>query len=316
VKLRNRLGRLTWVWLPLVGLVLVGLVLEVWFEPGVPTFALRLQAGLGALLLMLGGLLGGLALSGWAVAWAWRRTTRLAVVRERDAQASVHRRFIRRLDHELKNPLTAITLALANLAEASPDGSAGSLHNIGRQVDRLSGLANDLRKLADLEARDIERARVDLAELVEEAVALARAGPRAEQRQIVVSVQRVPWAPPPVVGDRDLLLLALYNLLDNALKFSRPGGTVEIRARDDGQIAIIEVADTGSGIGGDDLPHVTEELYRGKTSQGVEGSGLGLALVDRVARLHHGTLVIASRPDQGTVVALRLPALLARGPGR
>jgi two-component system, OmpR family, sensor kinase len=316
VKLPNRLGRLTWVWLPVVGLILVGLVLEAWFESGVPTFAVRVQAGLGALLLMLGVLLGGLGLGGWAVAWTWRRATRLAVVRERDTQASVHRRFIRRLDHELKNPLTAITLALANLAEAAPDGSAGSLHNIGRQVDRLSGLANDLRKLADLEARDIERARVDLAEVVEEAVALARAGPRAEQREVVASVQRVPWAPPPVLGDRDLLVLALYNLLDNALKFSRPGGTVEIRARDDGQIAVIEVADTGSGIRDDDLPHVTEELYRGQTSHAVEGSGLGLALVDRVARVHGGTLVIASRPDQGTVVALRIPGLQTRGAAR
>ena len=312
MKLPHRLGWLTWVWLPVAGLVLV---LEVWFDGVVPTFALRFQAGLGALLLMVGVLLAGLALSGWTVAWAWRRAMRGAVVREHDAQADVHRRFIRRLDHELKNPLTAITLALANLAEAAPDGSTSSLRNIGRQVDRLSGLANDLRKLADLEARDIERARVDLAELVEEAVALARAGPRAAQRQVVASVQRVPWAPPPVLGDRDLLLLALYNLLDNALKFSRPGGTVEIRARDDGQIAVIEVADTGAGIGDGDLPHVTEELYRGQTAHGVEGSGLGLALVDRVARLHHGTLVIASRPDQGTLVALRLPALQARGAG-
>jgi two-component system OmpR family sensor kinase len=303
-------------WLPAVGLVLVGLAVELGFEGLAPKFALRVQAGLGALILGLGVLIGVSGLSAWTIVSMWRQATYRAVRREREAQANVHRRFIRRLDHELKNPLTAITVGLTNLAETAPNGAVGSLQNVRRQADRLSSLASDLRKLAGLESREMERARVDLEELVDEAVAIARAMPGAELHQVLASVQRVPWSPPPVLGDRDLLLLALYNLIDNALKFSRPGGAVEVRLRDDGQIAIIEVADTGFGIGGDDLPHVTEELYRGQTPQAVDGSGLGLALVDRVARLHDGALVIASRPEQGTVAALRLPALQSRNTGR
>ena len=99
----------------------------------------------------------------------------------------------------------------------------------------------------------------------------------------------------------------MYNLLDNALKFSPPDAAVEVRAREDGTGTTIEVADTGPGIAEEDLPHVREELFRGQGAQGVEGSGLGLALVERVAALHGGELLIRSRAGQGTVAALHLP---------
>jgi two-component system OmpR family sensor kinase len=148
---------------------------------------------------------------------------------------------------------------------------------------------------------------VDLTEIVEEAVELVRATPGREERAVTVQVQQVPWRPSPVRGDRDLLLLALYNTLDNALKFSQPDAAVEVRALEDGTQAIIEVADTGCGIGGDDLPHVTEELYRGRDAGRTEGSGLGLALVERVVALHGGEMTIRSREGEGTVVRLRLP---------
>jgi two-component system OmpR family sensor kinase len=110
-----------------------------------------------------------------------------------------------------------------------------------------------------------------------------------------------------VRGDRDLLLLALYNALDNALKFSPAEAAIEVRAREDGESAIVEVADTGGGIAADDLAHVTEELYRGGNAQGIEGSGLGLALIERIVALHRGELAVRSRAGEGTVLALRLP---------
>jgi two-component system OmpR family sensor kinase len=110
-----------------------------------------------------------------------------------------------------------------------------------------------------------------------------------------------------VRGDRDLLLLALYNTLDNALKFSRPDAAVEVRALEDGTRVTIDVADTGCGIAGEDLPHVTEELYRGRDAERTEGSGLGLALVERIVTLHGGEMAVRSRQGEGTVVTLCLP---------
>jgi two-component system OmpR family sensor kinase len=104
-----------------------------------------------------------------------------------------------------------------------------------------------------------------------------------------------------------LLLLALHNLIDNALKFTRPGDTIEVRASEDGSAVVIEVADTGPGIPEAELPHVWEELYRGERARGVPGSGLGLALVRAIIDQHRGRIVMRSLVNQGTVITLWLP---------
>lgn len=268
-------------------------------------FVFRLLIGADLFALGAGLLVSALALLLWA-AWQWHRRHLRVVAKEfRIAQAQARQRFVHRLNHELKNPLTAIRAGLVNVAER--EGSDTSLASVQRQVDRLSRLVSQLQKLAELERREIEQETVEVAEIVGEAVELACAAPGREGRSVTVQVQRVPWRPSPVRGDRDLLLLAVYNALDNALKFSPPQATIEVRAGEDGTRATIEVADTGRGIAPEDLAHVTEELYRGRDAQGIEGSGLGLALVERIVALHGGELAVRSRPGEGTVVTLRLP---------
>ena len=269
---------------------------------------IRLRADLGTWLALLGGLLTLLALTGivvWAV--AGHRLDR-ALAEARQAQAEAHRRFLRRLDHELKNPLTAIRVGLANLA-GTPLGEARArtLAGVEAQVSRLSKLAADLRKLAELETQPLERTAVDLNELLSEVVALVRQRSEGEERGIALLLPHAPWPLPQVPGDRDLLFLALYNLLVNALKFTRPGDTIEVRAIEDGQGVTVEVADTGPGIPEDELPHVFEELYRGQGAQGTEGSGLGLALVRAVVERHGGRVTVRSREREGTVFTLHLP---------
>jgi two-component system OmpR family sensor kinase len=120
-------------------------------------------------------------------------------------------------------------------------------------------------------------------------------------------VSQVPWQLPAVAGDRDLLALAFYNLMDNALKFTGPRDPVEVRALEDGHFLIVEVADSGAGIAEEDLPLIFDELYRGSNARGVDGSGLGLALVQRIVARHKGDVSIRSRPGQGTVFTVRLP---------
>lgn len=222
--------------------------------------------------------------------------------------AEERRRFLQRLDHELKNPLTAIRAGVVNIVEApTNDARRDAAQSVETQAMRLSRLSADLRKLAELETRPLEFSRVDVAALLQELVTLAHDNPEIEQRHLTLTLPQAPWPLPEVMGDPDLLFLAVHNLLDNAIKFTRPGNTVEVRAAEDGASVVIEVADTGPGIPEEELPLVWEELYRGQSARGISGSGLGLALVKAIAERHKGQVSIRSRSGQGTVFTLRLP---------
>ena len=267
---------------------------------------LYLRADGGTLLLLVG--LAGSAV--WAAGLILRSFTRrgfaLSLQRFQREQAEAHLRFIRRLDHELKNPLTAIRAGLANLNEP---GNGAALTSVRTQVDRLARLTADLRKLADLETQPVEQEPVDVGELLAEIMELAQEKRLSATCPIRLHLPHVPWPLPPVAGDRDLLFLAIHNLLDNACKFCGLDDTIEIRAFEDGPSVTVEVADTGPGVNPDELPHLGEELYRGSAARSTEGSGLGLALVQAIVRRHGGTVTIRSRLGQGTLVALRLPAM-------
>ncbi len=248
-----------------------------------------------------------------AVMWvfftiAWDRKLQLSVEQVKNEAAADKRRFLRRLDHELKNPLTAIRAGLANLAETHlEDGQLQALSSVEAQTLRLSQLSSDLRKLAELETRPLERTAVNIVDMLQEAYSLALDQPNAAYRDIKLNIPQVPWPLPAIQGDRDLLFLAVHNLLDNAIKFTQPGNTVELRSYEDGSSLVIEVADTGLGIPEDELGHIGEELYRGKGARGIPGNGLGLALVHSIVNRHGGKVNLRSRQGKGTVVTLRLP---------
>lgn len=273
-----------------------------------PVFRLQVRADLGTWIL-----LGGVALflvlllviAGLEGAHHLRRQVLASAQRE---YALSRHRFIHRLEHEMKNPLTTIRAQLAYLSERAGESSLDQvLVDIRTQIERMNRLLGQLRKLAELEEQDIERVPVDLALLLREVVEAGQTHPNYKTRQVHLLLPRIPWPLPPVNGDRDLLWLAFFNLLDNALKFTRPGDTIEIRAFEDGRSVVVEVADTGPGIPEEDLPYVFEELYRGANARGQEGSGLGLALVRAIVKRHGGRVQVRSRPDKGTVFTIRLP---------
>jgi two-component system OmpR family sensor kinase len=287
-----------------------GLVIAVLLY-SLPTFTnpiLHARVDLGVLVVLVGvGL--SLLIAGGLALWAWSvRRCRTQMANLRTEAAAERRRFLQRLDHELKNPLTAIRAGLANTANGSTEAARHeALTSVEAQVLRLSQLTADLRKLAELETRKLECTTIEVAELLGEAVALAEEQPEAAGRQLVLTLPQAPWPVPEVLGDWDLLFLAIYNLLDNALKFTRPGDTVEVRAFDDRAFVVVEVADTGPGIPEEELPRVWEELYRGQGARGVPGSGLGLALTRTILERHGGQVQLRSRAGQGTVVTMRLP---------
>jgi two-component system OmpR family sensor kinase len=236
-----------------------------------------------------------------------------AAVRQARAEAAQDRlRYLMRLDHELKNPLTAIRAGLANIEQAgamtaATNGTSAALASVSAQADRITRLVSDLRKLADLESYEIEAAPVDLTALLREVAEAVGEIPAARDRIIRLSVPQAPWPLPLVEGDRDLLFIAMQNLMANAVKFSAPGDTVEVRASEDGNALLLEVADTGAGIPADEIGQVWHELARGRAARSLPGTGIGLALVRVIAIRHGGRVAIRSRDGQGTVVSIRLP---------
>ena len=240
-----------------------------------------------------------------------RQTQILLTESQREAERS-RRSFLRRLDHEIKNPLTGLRAALVNLQETQTTAERQhATENAGRAVERLTRLLTDLRKLSDLGERPIERSIVDIPDLLQDAVEAAQVLPAYDGREVSLLIPKVPSPFPVVTGDRDLLVLAVYNLIENALKFTSPDDSVEVRAAEDGRNILIEVADSGVGVPPEDAPKIFEELFRASNARGTEGSGLGLALVHRIVSLHDGKISVRSSQEnpRGTVFTMRLPVM-------
>jgi two-component system, OmpR family, sensor kinase len=296
--------------------LLIGTALGVVMQVTEPETRLYAMASAGLLAGMV-GLLGTVVLAAVAVIRQRDAASAEAALRDTAAAAAADRlRFLMRLDHELKNPLTAIRAGLANVEQAGAMATAGTsagtaLASVSAQANRIARLLVDLRKLADLETQEIETAPVDLPSLLHEVEEAIGAIPSASERVIRVSVPQAPWPLPLIEGDRDLLFIALQNLVDNAVKFSVPGDTIEVRASEDGSWLLLEVADTGTGIPEDEIGEVWHELARGRAARSLPGTGIGLALVRVVVIRHGGQVAIRSRDGLGTVVSIRLPV-----PGR
>lgn len=319
--LRRRWRRILYITLPfLVGLmcsVLAGLLMPdvlpilTSVDFGTAAFVVGLTIRNSAVVAFFFGLLVTAVLLG-IYYWDKRRTAQAQTLYADYLQDANQKRrnFLRRLDHEIKNPLTGLRAALVNLQEAKQaDEHTRAVGNANRAVERLTRLLTDLRKLSDLEERTIEKFPVDVPDLLEDVVTAVRILPVCKGREINILIPKVPSPFPTITGDRDLLVLAVYNLVENALKFTSEEDSIEVRALEDGRTIVIEVADSGPGIPLEDLSKIFEELYRGSNARGTEGSGLGLALVNRIVTLHRGGVGVRSSQNEprGTVFTIRLP---------
>ena len=307
--------------LPFVMGILLGILAQIILRPELP---ILLHTELGIAAFVIGGVIRSWGifafLVGFAVTsfllflyyWDLRSVRQANTMIAQSVRETEHARrsFLRRLDHEIKNPLTGLRAALVNMQETQrAEERQHAVENAGRAVTRLTRLLADLRKLSDLGERPIEQARVDVPDLLQDAVDAAHVLPAYDGREVSLLIPKVPSPFPTTTGDRDLLVLAVYNLIENALKFTGPDDSVEVRALEDGQSIVIEVADSGVGIPSEDLPNIFEELYRGTNARSTEGSGLGLALVNRIVALHNGRIYVRSSQvePRGTVFTMRLP---------
>lgn len=243
---------------------------------------------------------------GWWLCPLPRLTLLVLIDRSRQARLErASRAFLGTLSHELRTPLTAI---LAHMAVVRDEDVAApvrqnSLAVIQQEAERLARLVQDLLQLGRLEMSDgVERRPLDLTLVAEAAVAEVIVA--AEKRSIALSLEaETPL--PRVLGDADNLQRAFLNLLDNSVKYSRPGDQVVVRLAPGPEGVRVTIADTGPGIPPEHLPHVTERLYRGRTD--VAGSGLGLSAVSEILRQHEATLHVANRETGGVRVDFTLP---------
>lgn len=294
-------------WMPILAPAVLALVIAILFNQSDlpnPTLFLRIQV---SVLIFFFGVALTLIATVVLLLSDWIERRHIATL----LQASEERRhFLRRLDHELKNPLTAILAGLANLSSSeTPDQRDVAMKSVETQMRRLRNLVSDLRKLADLERRNIEFNPIDMNPILVEAYEYIADKEAAQSRNFSISIPQAPWPLPYVSGDRDLLFLVVHNLLDNALKFTQPGDTIELRAYEAGSHLTVEVADTGLGIRESERAYIWDELYRGEDARGIPGSGLGLALVKSIIQRHNGSVDVRSRSGQGTVFSFSLPIL-------
>jgi two-component system phosphate regulon sensor histidine kinase PhoR len=229
--------------------------------------------------------------------------------------ADMRRDFVANVSHELKTPLSAIRAYAETLRDGAleePNTARRFTDRILWQCRRLQALLADLLTLSRLESVPLaaERELVDLRQLARRTVELLSA--MAQERQVTVTLEESEPVPP-LPGDADGLERLIVNLLDNAIKYNRPGGEVTVRLARTNDQAIVEVTDTGIGIPPESLSRIFERFYRVDKGRSREegGTGLGLAIVKHVAQAHGGQVEVESKGGRGSTFRVRLPLAAA-----
>lgn len=219
--------------------------------------------------------------------------------------------FVSNVSHELRTPLTCIggyAETLLDGAKDDPELCARWLQIICDESRRLERLIQDLLDLSMLEARHIQmRFRsVDLRKMMLDTAAVLH--PHATKSQVNVSVE-APHDLPPVTADEDRIRQVLLNLIDNAIKYSRPQDRVCIKASASNGMVTVAVTDTGLGIPPADVPRIFERFYRVEKGRAAQrtGRGLGLAIAKLFVEAHGGTISVKSQLDKGSSFRFTLP---------
>jgi heavy metal sensor kinase len=230
------------------------------------------------------------------------------------------RRFVADASHELRTPVTVIrsTTDVALAQTLTPEEYIAVLHDVNAESERLGELINDLLALARADEGqmqlDYEPVRLDLLAFDVAATMESLAIERG------INLQMGTLEPATVLGDMARLIQVMMSLVDNALTYTNPGGTVTLNVEVSEATAQVVISDTGIGIAPEDLAHIFERFYRADParSRAAGGSGLGLAIVDWVVRAHSGSIIVESQLGRGSAFTVTLslaPSTLVCTPG-
>ena len=237
-----------------------------------------------------------------ALAWAIRRERRLSELKSE---------FISNVSHELKTPLSIISIFGEMLAEGktkSPEQAHEYAEIIWRESVRLSRLIDNVLDFAKIESGRgaYEFAETDLADVVARALELS--GRRVQSANMQLSDDIEPDLPP-VQLDANAFTLAVLNLVDNAIKYAADGKKIEVSLKREGDHVVLAVRDWGPGIDPEEHERIFERFYRSKDVRlkPIRGSGIGLALVQHIARAHGGEATVSSELGKGSTFRISLP---------
>lgn len=217
--------------------------------------------------------------------------------------------FISDVAHELRTPLTAIK----GWAETLQTGGIGretydkGMNVIVREAERLSGMVEELLDFSRMQSGRMRLIlkKIDLLAELDEAVYMFTDRARTEHKNLIYDEEDTMLSP--ILGDVNRLRQVFINVIDNALKYTNPGGTVRVSAyEDDGFIRVI-IKDSGCGIPAEHLPNVKKKFY--KANQNVRGNGIGLAVANEIMELHSGSLDIDSEEGMSTTVIITIPTM-------
>ncbi len=219
--------------------------------------------------------------------------------------------FVAQATHELRTPLTNIRLYIETLVddgESDPAIRSQCINVISQEAKRLERIVSDMLSVSEIEAGTLKIMHDDVrTEQVFEEIK-QDFSIQARDKEIEFRLELPPKLPT-VQGDRDKLVLALHNLVGNALKYTPSGGTVRVAAREDGGDLVVDVTDNGIGIKAEEHELIFDRFYRAKDKRinQITGSGLGLALARQVIRLHGGDITLHSEIDKGSTFTMRVP---------
>ena len=219
--------------------------------------------------------------------------------------------FVAQATHELRTPLTNIRLYAETALDEGKDNAevrANALNVINQEAFRLDRIVNDILSIAEIEAGTLSLRRDDV-RLDEIFPQLQNDYAAQAKEKRLTMVWNLPPKLPVIKADQGKFVLALHNLLGNALKYTPDGGQVVVTVTADRGRLAVDVADTGIGIGDEDCQRIFEKFYRAKDPRvgQIKGSGLGLAIAREVIRLHGGDITVHSIPDKGSTFTLSLP---------
>lgn len=236
------------------------------------------------------------------------------VLRQLQTIDRVRTDLVSTVSHELRTPLASmqgyLELLQDDLGELITQRQVSMMGAVRRNLDRLNELITNLLALSRAEETQLTVEPVDLRSIALETATDIRL--TAASRDIVIRTLNSA-APVTVLGDRSQLTRSVQNLVTNAVKFSRPGGTVEVRVAQEGGDAVVEVVDEGIGIPASDLPGLGSRFYRASNAVKAEiaGTGLGLRIVQTILDRHGGTLAVESVEGEGSTFTIRLPVRLS-----
>ncbi len=222
---------------------------------------------------------------------------------------TMRQEFIGNISHELRTPLASIKAIVETLQDGAINSKKVAKHfltRIDNELDRMMQMVSELTELSRIEtSRDeLKPQMVDLNVLVADTI--ARLQPQAERKKVTLSANLL-TSLPSIHADKDRIYQVITNLVHNAIKFTPPGGKVNISTELSENSVLVKVSDTGIGISKDDLPRIFERFYKADKARAEEGAGLGLAIAKHVVLAHGGNIWAESKEGKGSTFFFTLP---------